>query len=221
MSHARLSPNLPMLLALLAGAACAQDMSAPDYQVGDRWNFRETDLLTRNETGQIGETVVAVEGKDIWIDARRQARTWWRVDAAKRVHAEQLAFAEGAPGERGKTIASNDGGCAYPYPLKVGQKFECSENVLFPNGWKVRYELKWEVEAAEKVGTPAGSFDALRLKAQGFAHNETNNHRVRHERLIWLAPAAKREVKHEIRSFNRQGQPSRVEGRELVGFQPG
>lgn len=213
---------LPLLgLGLLAQAACAQQMPAPDYKVGDRWSWRETDLLTRAETARIGETVTAIDGNDIWIDARRQARTWWRVDAAKRVHAEQFAYAEGAPGERGRTVATNDGGCAYPWPLKPGQTFECSERVLLPNGWKVRYDLKWEVQAAEQISTPAGTFDTLRLKAEGWAHNDTNNQQARHERVIWLAPAVKREVRHEFRSFTRQGQPSRVEGRELLEFQPG
>jgi hypothetical protein len=218
-----MKPTTPLLaaLALMPALAAAQDMPAPEFKLGDRWSYREADLLTKNETGRLTESVSAVDGGAVWIDARRQARTWWRVDAARRVFAEQFAFADGAPGERGKTIATNDGGCAYPWPLKVGQKFDCVESVTFPNGWKVRYELKWEVEAAERVQTPAGAFDTLRLKAAGYANNDTTNQSSRHERLVWLAPAVKREVKHEIRTIQRNGQPFRVEGRELLEFQPG
>ncbi|EHR69693.1 hypothetical protein BurJ1DRAFT_0814 [Burkholderiales bacterium JOSHI_001] len=203
-------------LALLATAAGTQEMPAPQFKPGDHWNYRETDLLTKNETGHLGETVTAVEGDTYWIDARRQARTWWRGDASKALHVEQFAHAEGAPGERGKSLTSNDGGCAYPWPLKPGQKFNCSETVLFPNGWKVRYDLKYEVEAAEPLDLPAGRFDTLRLVAKGWANNLTTNSNSRHERVIWLAPAAKREVKHEIRTFLPSGRPFRVEGRELV-----
>ncbi|MEO8807053.1 MAG: hypothetical protein ABI433_13315 [Burkholderiaceae bacterium] len=199
----------------------AQEMPAPTFTVGDRWSYRETDLLTKNETGQLTETVTAVDAAEYWIDARRQARTWWRGDAAKRVHREQFVFSEGAPGERGKTIASSDAGCAYPWPLKVAQSFECVENTTWPNGWNVRYELKFTVEAAESLDTPAGKFDTLRLVAKGYANNLTTGHISRQERIVWLAPAAKREVRHEIRTILKNNQVFKSEGRELVAFKAG
>ena len=207
-----------LALALPAGA---QDMPAPTFAVGDCWSYRETDLLTKNETGQLTETVTAADAAEYWIDARRQARTWWRGDAVKKVHREQFAFSEGAPNQRDKTIASNDAGCAYPWPLKVGMSFECAENTTWPNGWNVRYDMKFTVEAAESVDTPAGKFDTLRLVAKGFANNLTNNVISRQERILWLAPAAKREVKHEIRTLLKNGQIFKSEGRELVAFKAG
>ena len=211
----------PLISLALALPAQAQDMAAPVFAVGDRWSYRETDLLTKNETAQLTETVTAVDGADYWIDARRIARTWWRGDAVKGVHREQLAYSEGAPEQRGKVIATNDAGCAYPFPLKVGAKFDCTENLLLPNGWKVRYDMKFTVEAAESIDTPAGKFDTLRLVAKGFVNNETTNTISRQERIIWLAPAAKREIKYEIRTVLKNGQLFRVEGRELIAFKAG
>ncbi|HSI56708.1 MAG TPA: hypothetical protein VLA16_04075 [Ideonella sp.] len=205
----------------LAAAARAQEIPAPSLAVGDSWSYRETDLLTKNETGQLSETVTAADATEYWIDARRQARTWWRGDAVKHLHREQFTYAESAPDQRGKTIATNDAGCAYPWPLKVGQQFECTEKTTWPNGWKVRYELKFAVEAAESVQTPAGRFDTLRLVAKGFATNETSNVVSRQERTFWLAAAVKREVKHEIRTVLPSGQVFKAEGRELVGFKAG
>ena len=205
----------------LASPLQAQEMPAPTFAVGDRWSYRETDLLTKSETAQLTETVTAADAAEYWIDARRQARTWWRGDAVKRLHREQFVYSEGAPDTRGKTIASNDAGCAYPWPLKVGQSFECVETLLWPNGWKIRYELKFTVEAAESVDTPAGKFDTLRLVAKGFANNETIGGISRQERILWLAPAAKREVKHEIRTLLKNGQIFKSEGRELVAFKAG
>ena len=121
-------------LGLLGAAASAQEagtssreIPAPTFVVGDSWSFRETDLLTKNETGQITETVVKADAAEYLIDARRKARTWRRGDAVKHVHREQFEFSEGGPEQRGKTIASNDAGCAYPYPLKVGKSWECTE----------------------------------------------------------------------------------------------
>ena len=157
---------IAMLAAALSPWSHAQEMPAPTLAVGDSWSYRETDLLTKNETGQLTETVTAADAATYWIDARRAARTWWRGDAAKRLHSEQFAHSEGAPDQRGKTIASNDAGCAYPWPLKVGDKFQCVENCVWPNGWKVRYELKFTVEAAESVETLAANNGAVELIAE-------------------------------------------------------
>ena len=207
--------------ALLATASWAQEVPAPAFVVGDTWTFRETDLLTKNETGRLTETVVKADAAEYLIDARRKARTWWRADAVKHVYREQFEFSEGSPEQRGKTIASNDAGCAYPYPLKAGQGWECTEVTTWPNGWKIKADLKFSVEAAETVETPAGKFDTLRISAKGFTSNETTGGGARHERLIWVSPAAKREVKQEIRSILKNGNIFRVEGRELVAFKAG
>ena len=209
--------------AIVASSASAQpqEMPLPAFAVGDRWGYRETDLLTKLETGKWTETVTENDANEYWIDSRRIARTTWRGDSVKQVHREQFAFEEGAPNQRGKTIASNDAGCAYPWPLKVGMKFECSERVTFPNGLKIRYDLKFAVAAAESLETAAGRFDTLRLEARGFSNDETTSYVAGHERVIWLAPAAKREVKHEIRTRLRDGKLFRVEGRELTEFKAG
>ena len=221
--------SIALSLAALAGIAAftfgtparSQDMPAPTFAVGDRWSYRETDLLTKNETGQFTETVTAVDANEYWIDARRQARTTWRGDAVKRVHREQTLYIEGAPEQRGKTIATNDAGCAYPWPLKVGQSFECVENTTWPNGWNVRYELKFTVEAAESLDTPAGKFDTLRLVAKGYANNLSTGAISRQERILWLAPAVKREVRHEIRTILKNNTIFKSEGRELTAFMAG
>ena len=218
--------KFPIIATTLIGLTLAlpvssQDMAAPTFVVGDRWSYRETDLLTKLETAQLSETVTSADAAEYWIDARRQSRTWWRGDAVKRLHREQFAFSEAGEGGRGKVIASNDAGCAYPWPLKVGMKFECVENTLWPNGWKVRYDLKYTVEAAESIETPAGRFDTLRVVAKGFANNETVNVISRQERIYWLAPAVKREVRHEIRTILKNSQVFKSEGRELVAFSAG
>lgn len=216
---------IPLFGLALAPALFAQDMPAATFIVGDQWTYREIDLLTKAETGQWTETVTSVDAAEYWIDSKRKVHTMWRGDSVKRLHREQFVYSEAAENKRGKSIASNDGGCAYPWPLKVGGKFECTEMVVFPNGWHVRYDLKFEVEAAEKVETAAGRFDTLRLMATGFSTNLTSPQDSkggnRHERVIWLAPAIKRELKHEIRTWVNRGAPFRVEGRELVAFKAG
>jgi hypothetical protein len=73
-----------LALASAGSAGFAQDMSAPSFVVGDTWSYRESDLLTKNETGQLNETVTAADAAEYWIDARRQTRTWWLAAAVKR-----------------------------------------------------------------------------------------------------------------------------------------
>ena len=112
---------LPTAMLLIACAtASAQEMQLPTFAIGDRWAYRETDLLTKNETGRWTETVTAIDAKDYWIDSRRTLQTTWRGDSTKAGHREQFLVDASAPDRRGKTITTNDGGCAYPWPLKVG-----------------------------------------------------------------------------------------------------
>ena len=103
----------------------------------------------------------------------------------------------------------------------MGTKFECTEATTWPNGWAIRYQLKYAVESAESVETPAGRFDALKLVGKGFATNATTGEIANYERIVWLAPAAKREVRHEIRTVLKNGQIFKAEGRELVSFKAG
>ncbi len=206
---------------LLALPAAAQELPAPAFQPGDRWVYRETDLLTKREIGRSTETVFA-DATGLWLQqSRGAARTWWRLDAKTATLLEQFEVGGETPAQRGRSVATNDGGCAFPWPLKAGARWECSENAVFPNGWKLRYDLKYAVEGVESVQTEAGRFDALRLVAKGYFTNTTTNTNGGHERLFWLAPDTRRELKSEIRTLLRNGQPFRVEGRELVEFKAG
>ena len=81
--------------------------------------------------------------------------------------------------------------------------------------------MKFSVEAAESVETAAGKFDTLRLVAKGFTKNEDTGAVSRQERIIWVSPAAKRDVKYEIRTILKNGNIFRVEGRELTAFKAG
>ena len=70
-----LAISITQLAAAVSTLCHAQDMPAPTLAVGDSWVFRETDLLTKNETGQLTETVTAADAATYGIDARRIARS--------------------------------------------------------------------------------------------------------------------------------------------------
>ena len=149
---------------VLASAAVAQEMPAPTFSVGDRWTFRETDLLTKNETGRWTETVTAEGGQRVGVHRSGHLPQW----VARALRPQVQGRSHRGPGDARRPIRKT-----------------------------------------------------LRLEAKGFATNETNNNVMNHERVIWLVPAAKREVRHEIRTQLRSGVLFRVEGRELMAFKPG
>jgi hypothetical protein len=209
-------------LLLGAATALAQEVTAPQFKVGDTWRFREVDLLTRNEVSRYSERIHAIDGASFWLRLEGGKNHWWRGDVARAARLEQFAVAADQPQQRGAQIGSADGGFAWRWPLKVGDSFDCTENTVFPNGWKLKYELKCSVEAAETVEVPAGKFETLRITAKGFFTNATNNSTGRHERVFWHAPAVRADVKREYRTWLQRGSsPFRVEGHELVEFAPG
>ncbi len=222
MRHSPIALALGGLWVHLMSLAQAQDMPRPSFQPGERWTYVESDLLTRQETARFTETVHSVAADGVWLHrtgAGSRAH-WGRIDPASG-QLRDMATATGAtPQDRGRTWSTNDGGCAYPWPLKVGLRWACKEVQTFANGWRVSYDLSFEVQAAESVESAAGRFDTLRLRAQGQYLNETNSVRGDHERVIWLAPAIQRELKWEIRSRRTGSQQiNRVEGKELVAYE--
>jgi hypothetical protein len=211
------------VLLAAAATASAQDAPRPTYKVGDTWRYREMDLLTKNEVSRFTERIHALAGNDYWLALEGgKGHYWWRGDAAKAARLQQFDFTDGQPDQRGAQVGSADGGFAMRWPLKVGDSFDCTENAVFPNGWKLKYDLKCTVEAAETIEVAAGKFDTLRISAKGFFNNYTQNATGRHERVFWYAPAVHGEVKREWRTWLQRGsQPFRVEGHELVEFVPG
>jgi hypothetical protein len=218
-----LAASVAAMLTMAAATCLAQEAAAPALKVGDTWKWREIDLLTKNEVGRWSERIDRVGGGSWWMLQDGSKRSWWRGDAAKGARLEQFAVADDQPERRGAQVGSADGGFAWRWPMKVGDSFDCTENTVFPNGWKLKYELKCSVEAAETVEVPAGKFETLRIVAKGFYTNATQNNATgRHERSFWYAPAVRNEVKREYRTWSpRSASPIRVEGHELVEFVAG
>lgn len=219
----RHAAGVTLMLALAAAGSLAQEVPAPQLKAGDTWRWREVDLLTRNESGRWSDRVDRLDGASYWLLQDGSRRFWWRGDRARAVLLEQFAVAEGQPNRQGAAVGSADGGFAWRWPLKVGDRFDCSERAVFPNGWTLTYELSCSVEAAESVEVPAGRFETLRIAAKGFYTNTARGNATgRHERVFWYAPSVRNEVRREYRTWSPRGSsPIRVEGHELVAFEPG
>ncbi len=215
--------SVAAMLTMAAAACLAQEAAAPALKAGDTWKWRETDLLTKNEAGRWSERIDRLGGGCCWLLQERSQRFWWRGDADKAVRLEPFAVADDQPDKRGAQVGSADGGFAWRWPMKVGDSFDCTENTVFPNGWKLKYERKCSVEAAETVEVPAGRFETLRIVAKGDYTNATQHNATGcHERTFWYAPAVRNEVKRAYRTWgSRTTTPIRVEGHELVEFVAG
>lgn len=53
----------------------AQEKPARTFAVGERWAYRESDLLTKNETGRLADLVSAADAAEYWLDSQRAAHS--------------------------------------------------------------------------------------------------------------------------------------------------
>jgi hypothetical protein len=176
------------------GAASAQAISgavsAPKFAVGDTWTFSRLDQLMNKETSYT-QKVTAVNG-----DGGVQVGSNITLSAAGNI-VKSGAFSY-SPEE-----------VKLQFPMSVGQTYsaEYGYNDQSEHSW-VR-EIDAKVEGVETVSTPAGDFQAFRVKITGSWHDKTD-HTVGGviDETMWYAPAAKRFVKDEYVARPHKGAPT-------------
>lgn len=165
---------------LLALAQTAP-MPGPDaFVVGEAWEWRRLDALTKLEESR-------------WV------RTVVKTDAG-------LALAgEGATEPIAQVL---DHGSYQPsakpwrvWPLAVGKRWDFEAGWTRADGTTGTSEQKAEVVAYEEVTVPAGTYMAYRIEYRGYFRNSRGNS-GRQDETYWYAPEAKANVKH-IRSSGR------------------
>ena len=199
------SPACWLLGALLAGCAAPglpppagfeAGVAAPQWRVGERWEFQVRDGYNGSLVRRYGEVVTAVSPTGVTL----------RADGAPQPAALRLSPAGNAiAGARVRSGLPVGFAPEYPglaFPLVPGQ------------GWDARYEIDdpvtrqrigarviARVEGWERVRVPAGEFDALRITRQFWLDDEEFwRWGTRGLEVDWYAPAAGRVVRHEERS---------------------
>jgi hypothetical protein len=184
-----------MLLAGLAGSACAQAPARP-AKVGDVHVYstdQRTDRLRFDET----VTVTGIEGGRI---KTRHARS------------DRPEPIEGIYGADWAAVKSGTSGSQYEpaipqlqHPLKVGAAWEGSYQLLSANGARSRLKMEYTVAAQEKVRTPAGEFDAFRIESKGYLSGVSWQGGFGIQQKNWYAPAIDRIVRTEYKEQRTMG----------------
>lgn len=204
--------------------ASAQKLDAmPPMQVGDKWTFRYHNIGDRREPYIFTSEVRRVEGNNVWLYGETLdpntniPKYWWRYDIKRAGLMESFVYDENAPESRGKRVANNQkNDDPFQFPLEVGKKWAVRE--FWDDGY---IDLKAEVETIEKIKTEAGEFEAYRIKYSGWWVFTSNGSGTgRSERTVWVAPAVKREVRREVRSYLADGRSWNQTKTELIKWEP-
>ena len=107
----------------------------------------------------------------------------------------------------------------YEFPLEIGQKWSPRFISTSRDGTRTsRWRWDARVDGAETVKVPAGVFDTLRIKLDGFYNGSegTRSWTGRRIQTIWYSPVAKRTVKSEFEESS--GTYRNVERMELMSY---
>lgn len=202
---------------------------APTYRVGDRWSYRidpqfraspdydETWEVTAVAPDSISVRVVAKGGP---TDVTRIER-WTApglVAEGSLMDIETRRFAE--PMQR------------YRFPLASGERWnQWVEQVNVTQGTSGKINRYVSVGGVERIATPAGTFDAIRMTVVMRLDDETPfRHATEATQIVWWSAAVRGAVREQRRAQYREkggGRdanpylPSQADIVELVAFTPG
>lgn len=201
----------------------------PSYRVGDRWTYRVdqqfraapdyTDVIEVVAIGHDG-IVARATSKGGPIDLARTER--WSAPGlvlqGPMMDVESRRFAQ--PLRR------------FSFPLRAGERWnQWVDQVNDSSGTSGQVNRYASVQRSERVATPAGTFDAVRLSVIMRLDDETPfRHATELSHIVWYAPAVRGIVREERRGDYREkggGRdgpaylPAQREIVELLAFEPG
>lgn len=207
--HALVAASLA-LASLLPAAAQAQATERPDVRMWDYWTYTKTD----NWIGKKVETWTQTVGRltsDLIIAYLYRVedkydgglaifdRDWNTIEIDRysfKPKAEDLRF----PLVPGKTWKSS---FTFPEPTAAGV-LNCDQTSTVGN---------WE-----RVRTPAGTFDAIKVSVTGIWRYPMYNWYSYYTKTIWYAPAVNRWVRMEYNDWNEVSAPASRETWELTAY---
>lgn len=202
-------------IAALPGPVTAQEATRaelPRVKVGDNWTYQRNDLVTRDKGGRSSVTVESVDADKIVVRLLKSTATYTR-------EWNQTSTTQGGQ----ETYRATPAFAKYRFPLEVGKQWESRFKTQSGGGvtghdW--RFTVK--VEAVEKVTVPAGTFEAFRLRLDGwYTCNLGCNWSSRRRETFWYAPAVNYEIKREVEAVAQGTGYWDVQRYELVSFTPG
>jgi len=172
--------------------ASSHAANAQAFKVGERYAYRNFDLLTRKEIASSASTVMRIQGDEVHFSDGRITDLF------------------------GNNVRAPDGRKWTPYQFfiaeyKLGKRWPAQFLVTQPNGKTLNNDFLLRVAERERITLPAGTFDALRIEARG---TDLGNGDLL-ERTAWVAPELMRGVLAMEALVRRDGKVIRGERSEL------
>jgi hypothetical protein len=174
------------------------------YKVGDFYAYRESDMLTKLETGQFKRVVSEITESEIRFGGGRYVTD---------LLGNTLRFGGGAVWTPNQTV---------PTEFTVGRRWNTRFRAIPPKGGDTVVDLEAKIADRERITVPAGTFNAFRLELTGWQTGTGAGGGVisiAWTWKTWFAPDQVRQpVAYERFNRNRGGQIMRAERTELLGF---
>jgi hypothetical protein len=194
----RFAALLALTLLPLGVLAQAAPVQRPELKVGDRWKMEVQDPLTKMIRTTIEEVVVSLDATKIGVTI------------------------DGQPGTVSPDLTvldyyrvSYDNGYQWlRFPLEPGKKWDFKTQwTAKQSGASGRSQFDVEVLSRESITVPAGTFEALKLRAKGYM-NADRGGTWSVTMTYWYAPQAKKIVRSEWRD-NKHDEDS---NRQLIEY---
>ena len=181
---------------------------------GDQWTHQRIDLFSGNTDASIPRTVQRIEaGKVHLVDAKGVVRTI--TDSSLNLF----------------TLLKPDGSVDQEYsiarqyhklPLKPGDKWKIEYAIKRANGSTANVSVELRALRQERVSTPAGVFNTLRVDGDS-KHQSVDSSGKKGSGSgtlrYWLSPVVGNAVAFEYDEINAEGKRTRYERTELVSYQ--
>ena len=192
--------------ALLAGGvtnsaaeAPAASVAAPALSGGERWVYDQMNPYRRTREGTLTYTLAARAGGFELVGRSDRAEVPVRsesVTAPWQISAQSTGTAR---------RSFDPGLTEIPFPLAAGQRWKEKVRVTDERGGTQRWSVSGRALRWERVKTPAGEFEALRVERQmnlgdgDAVWGSTSVHDI-----FWYVPEVKRWVRRELRHERRE-----------------
>jgi uncharacterized caspase-like protein len=174
------------------------------YKVGDRYVYRQFDLLTKLELKPFTRTVTEITETEVRYGQERRYVT--------DLLGNQLRFPNGAVWSPNQIV---------PTEFAVGKRWNTRFRVITPKGEDTTATLDVRIADRESVTVPAGTFNAFRIEARGWLTGSVGTGLINNawNWKTWYAPDRVRQpVAFEWFNKSRGSYTTRADRSELVEF---
>ncbi len=173
-----------------------------NYKVGDVFRYRESDVLTKDETRVFANRVTAVSDFEVHFN-----------------NGNMVTDLLGNMIFNARSKSRFTGTQFYLPEYSIGRRWSARYQRMNAD-WPARdvsYEFK--VVTRERITVPAGEYDAFRIEGQGWTRSNNGNFSINLQSRYWVAPGIPRYIINETVNRNQAGTRLANQRQELVSYE--